>query len=722
MSRIGAGDDLRAATAVARDGGRLRRLLRPRTIALVGIPGDLTTPLARPLVALQRHGFPGRIFAVNPKHRAIGGLTCYPRVSALPDDVDVAWIAVPAAQVAATLAECVARGIRAVAIGTSGFAETGRDGAARQAEIRDIANAHGLTVLGPNSIGFVNCWDGIALTFSGLVDRERLLPGNVAVLSQSGGLGGSVANRLQDRRIGLSHFLSTGNEAGLGLNECLEFLVDDDRTQIVISIVETIRDGVGFIDAARRALEAGKPIIALRLGTSVVGRRTAASHTGALAGSLSAWEAAAAKLGVITVSEIDGLVDAAVWCSRAGCRRPVRRVAIVTSSGGAAIHTADRLSVAGIEVPSLSGDVAADLRGILPGYASPANPLDVTAGLSEETFVAALTAVARGRQYDAIVLPLNMLGRDQAAARIGGLARVGRETGITVAVCHFGGSLAAEAATLCDRLDVAAFSSAGALASAAQAGQVLDVARNRHRTREPLSVEPIALEERGLLSYASACRLLEQGRIGLPRQVLVPTAAAAEAWRGLPYPVAVKVVGRGFVHKTDRRAVRLGIQSDTELVAALDDLDRTTPMEDREGFLVQEMVAGVEVIVGVVRDASFGLVLMLGPGGIATEIAEDHRWLLIPVGREELHEALASIRALRALEGYRGSRRHDLEALIDTIVRVQQLALALGPELEEIELNPLIVCAEGDGCRAVDVLVRMADGTGRSSTSTGGLR
>jgi acyl-CoA synthetase (NDP forming) len=687
----------------------------------VGIPGDLTTPLARPLIALQRHGFPGRIFAVNPKHQAIGRLTCYPRVSALPDGVDVAWIAVPAAQVAATLAECVARGIRAVTIGTSGFAETGRDGAARQAEIRDIANAHGLTVLGPNSIGFVNCWDGIALTFSGLVDRERLLPGNVAVLSQSGGLGGSVANRLQDRRIGLSHFLSTGNEAGLGLNERLEFLVDDVRTRIVITIVETIRDGAGFIEAARRALEAGKPIIALRLGTSVAGQWTAASHTGALAGSLSAWAAAAAKLGVITVSEIDDLVDAAVWCSRAGCSRPVRRVAIVTSSGGAAIHTADRLSAAGIEVPSLSGDVAADLRGILPGYASPANPLDVTAGLPEETFVAALTAVARGRQYDAIVLPL-MLGRDQAAARIGGLARVEREMGITVAVCHFGGTLAAEAATLCDRLHVAAFSSAGALASAALAGQVLDVARNRHRTREPLPVEPIAIEERGLLSYASACRLLEHGRIGLPRQVLVPTAAPAEAWRGLSYPVAVKVVGRGFVHKTDRRAVRLEIQSDTELVAALDDLDRTTPMEGREGFLVEEMVAGVEVIVGVVRDPSFGLVLMLGPGGIATEIAEDHRWLLPPVGRDELHEALASIRALRTLEGYRGSRRHDQAALIETIVRVQQLALALGPELEEIELNPLIVCAERDGCRAVDVLVRMADGAGRSSTSTGGLR
>jgi acyl-CoA synthetase (NDP forming) len=400
----------------------------------------------------------------------------------------------------------------------------------------------------------------------------------------------------------------------------------------------------------------------------------------------------------------------------------VRRVVIVTSSGGAAIHTADRLSTAGIDVPPLDLSIGAELRAILPGYANPANPLDVTAGLPEETFVAALTAVARAKQYDAIVLPLNMLGRDQAAARIGGLARVGRESRITVAVCHFGGSQAAEAAALCDRLDVPAFSSAGSLASAAGACNMLHVAGNRHRAREVQPVAPVAIPERGLISYASACRLLEHAGIALPRQVEGPTVAEAQATKGVPYPVAVKVVGREFAHKTDKRAIRLGVANETELVAALDELDRTTPAEGREGFLVQEMVEGVEVIVGLVRDPTFGLVLLLGRGGIATELAGDHRWLLVPVDAEDIKEALGSINGLRTLEGYRGARRRDYGALIDTILRVQQLALGLGPDLEEIELNPLIVCAEGHGCRAVDVLIRVSDRTDVTSTPTGGLR
>lgn len=696
------------AQDVGRGGGRLHRLLAPRSVALVGIPGDPTNPLARPLLALQRHGFSGRVYPVNPRHRSIGALPCYPRVSSLPEPVDTAWLAVPADQVVRTLAECADFGIRAAVVASAGFAETGHDGKARQEEVRHVARTRGITVLGPNSIGFVNCAADVALTFSGLVEAPALIRGRVAVLSQSGGLGGSVANRLQDRRIGLSYLLSTGNEADLGLAECLEFLVDDEGTDAVVVIVEAIRDGRRFIQAARRALETGKPIIALRLGTSSVGQQVATSHTGALAGSLRAWEAAAAKLGVIAANDVGELVDAAVWCQRARRGDRVQRVAIITSSGGAAIHVADRLSAVGIDVPALEPTVAAELRAILPGYANPANPLDVTAGLPEETFVSALTALARGGQYDALVLPLNMLGGDRATARIGGLARVGRETGVPVAVCHFGGSLAAEAATLCDRLDVAAFSSATAMAWAAKASDAFEVARERERKADRSRLEPIVAEGDGLLPYQSACGLLERVGIGLPRQTIVTEVAPTGSWRGLPYPVAAKVVGRAFAHKTERQAIRLGLENEADLAGALLELDRATPSDGRDGFLVQEMVQGVEMIVGVVRDATFGLLLLIGRGGIATELAQDHRWLLMPATADEVEAALASISALRVLDGYRGLPRYDRKALVDSILRVQHLALALTPEVEEIEVNPLIVCADGQGCRAVDVLIRMS--------------
>lgn len=685
---------------------RLAPLLAPRSVALVGLPGDPRAPLARPLHALRRHGFPGRIYPVNPRHGSIDGVPCYPALGALPEPPDVAWVAVPEARVAAVLDECAALGIARVVVAAAGFAESGPEGATRQQALAARARDGGLTILGPNSIGFVNVWARVPLCFSAAVDAAALLPGEVAIVSQSGGLGGALLNRLQDRRIGASFLISTGNEADVTLAECLEFLLDEPRTGVVVLVVEGIRDGARFRQAAARALEAGKPVIALRLGTTEVGARLARSHTGAVVGSRQAWRAVADQLGLIVVEDAAEVVDAVVWTTRARAT-PLRRVAVVTSSGGAAVHLADALTHAGGELPALPAPAAARLRALLPPYATVGNPLDVTAGLADETFAAALEAVGQAGEVDALLLPVTMLAPEQATARLRAVGAVAATVPSAVAVCWLGGSVTAAGVEAADRAGLAAFTAVGPMVRTMAAVRAHRAVRARWAGRAVLGPPPaIAVEETGMLSYAASCRLLEGAGIALPRQALVGDVAAARAAaRALGYPVAVKVVGAGFAHKSERGAVRVGLATDAAVAEALAALAALSPGAGREGFLVQEVRTGVEVLVGVVRDPTFGLLLTVGPGGTATELADDHRALPLPATADELAALIASVPSLRGLGGHRGRPPADVEALVDLALRVGRLAEALGPRLRELDLNPVLVGPRGEGAVPVDVLV-----------------
>ena len=354
-------------------GSRLCNFFTPKAVALIGIPGDTSAPLARPLVALQAHGFEGRIYPINPRHDHLAGLRCYPSLAALPETPDLAWISVAGARVLGVLDECVQEGVRRAVIVSAGFAETDDAGRLRQSAITERARRSELTVLGPNSIGFANLWDRVPLSFSMAVTTPVLLPGDIAIVSQSGGLGGSVLNRLQDRRLGVSYFISTGNEADVGLTECVDFLLDDPRTKAIVLVLEGIRDGEEFVRVAGRALERDTPIVALRLGLTSVGGRLARSHTGAIVGSRRAWDAVVKRVGIVDVTDVAEIADALTWSRRANAG-PGRRVAVVTSSGGAAVHLADRLTDAGFELPPLGSETAERLHGILPGYATSSQP------------------------------------------------------------------------------------------------------------------------------------------------------------------------------------------------------------------------------------------------------------------------------------------------------------------------------------------------------------
>lgn len=685
---------------------RLQAFLAPRSIALVGIPGDVRSPLARPLLALRRHGFPGAVYPVNPRHASIGGVPCYASLGELPEPPDLAWIAVPGDRVLPVLDECVAAGVRGAVVVSAGFAESDADGQARQRGIAERAERHGLTVLGPNSIGFVNVWEGIPLSFSTALGVPRLVPGEVAIVSQSGGIGGAIFNRLQDRQLGVSYLLSTGNEADVGLNECLEFLVEDPRTRALALVVEGIRDGQEFRRVAARALEMDKAIVALRLGLTPLGGRLARSHTGAIVGSRRAWEAVASQLGIMVVDGVAAIPDVLVWMGRAGgaC---VRRVAVIASSGGAAVHLADHLTMAGFEVPPMGAATGERLRAVLPPYASLSNPLDITAGLPEETFEAALTAVAGSRDFDALLVPLTMLSDEQTEVRVTTIAGLGRQMRAPVGLCWLGGSLAAAGIALADRLGVASFPSPAGMIGAMAAARARQEARQRWLGRKPIEAEaPLAAFGRGVLSYAAACELLGRFGIPVPRQALAPDATAAvEAARRVGYPVALKVVGPDFLHKSDRGALRLGLGDEVEVLRAAGELLALAAGARHDGLLVQPMVAGLEVMLGAMWDDTFGPLLLLGPGGVAVELSQEHRCLALPTSEAEISAALDSVPSFRRLRGYRHEPARDRPALLEVIGQVSQLALALGPALRELDLNPVIVGAEGEGVSAVDVLV-----------------
>ena len=675
----------------------------------MGIPGDPTSPLARPLTALRRLGFPGKIFPVNPKYAELDGLKCYPRLGDLPEPVDMAWISVPALRVMEVLEECISLEIRSLAVVSAGFAETGGAGALNQAALSQRARETGITLLGPNSIGFINAWDRVPLSFSGALELPDIAPGPLAIVSQSGGLGGSVLNRAQDRRLGVSYLISTGNEAGITLSDCLEFLVEDDRTRAITLIVEQVRDGERFKAAAARALERGKPIIALKLGASETAARLALSHTGALVGSRRAWEAVALQLGFILAGDLSELTDLAVWCIRA---RPVmgKRVGAVTSSGGAAVQLADQLERHGLALPPLSRDTAQHLTQILPAYATAANPLDITAGLPEAVFARALQAFAADPDFDALLIPMTMLVGEPVRERVATITRVAREVEPPLAVAWLGGSLAEEGGRLLDEAEVARFTSSASMVLALRSTWDWTAARTAWLAREPVTAAPLRVNGRGVMPYADGCALLQRFGIPLPAQRLVRSVTeAVAAAKEIGLPVALKLVGPDFTHKSDAGGLSLHLASQREIRNTAKRLLDLAKGRACEGLLVQEMVGGVEVMVGVARDPTFGPLLLVGPGGIHAEVLPGHACRPLPVSREEGERLLDEVPALRLLSGHRGAPPRDRGALVEAILSVARLAGALGDQLGELDLNPLVVQDAGQGVRAVDVLMVLSE-------------
>ena len=432
MTEAGEGGKARAAAD-------LERLFAPRSIALVGIPRDLARPGARPLHFLRRHGYPGRLYPVNPGHRMIGDLPAYPTVDAVPEPPDVAWIGLPAGQAADAILACGRARIPFAVVLGAGFAETGEPGAVEQERLVECARQAGVRLLGPNTVGFVNAWDRVALTFSTVGKLDALAPGPVALLSQSGGLGGCLLDRAAARGLGVGLFVSTGNEADLSLADYLDWLVEDGRVRAIACLVEQVRQPDRVAAAVERAAARGIAVVALKLGASPTGSRAARSHTGSLAGGREAWRAWARSAGLLEVTELDHLVETAAHLARVPALEGPR-MAMATSSGGVAVLLADALEPRGFTFAPLAEETVRRVGALLPPYVTVANPLDITAGLPDETFGEVLAAVARDPGIDVVVVPLTMATAGGGAARASHVIKAARGSSKPLVVCWPGGT------------------------------------------------------------------------------------------------------------------------------------------------------------------------------------------------------------------------------------------------------------------------------------------
>jgi len=686
------------------DSALRKAFLQPRTVALVGASPDLTKNNSRPQRFLKRFGYGGRILPINPSRTEIFGERAYPDLRSAPGPIDHAFIMVPAAAVPDVIEQCCELRIPVATLFTAGFAELGPEGLERQRALVRRSRAAGLRLLGPNCMGLINVHDRIPLTVNAVIEREDLVPGPLSLVSQSGSMTGSILSRAQARGLGFSKLISVGNESDLGVGELADMLVDDDDTGAILLFLETFRDAERLAHAARRAFDAGKPVIAFKLGRSGVGRQVATSHTGAMTGPDEISNAFFREHGIIRVETFEGLFETPQLVM--GHKPPRgRRVSVVTGTGGAAAMVVDRLGVLGADVVGPSPEVIEALaeKDI---EISEAPLTDIPMGRSEGgRYSAILSALLASGHTDAVVSVIGSSAQNpqiivdrvlQAGPRNAkplGVFLAPRADNALVQLQASGVASFRTPESCADAVNAyldwkapGARPAAGVEAAAASA-----VAKGYMRAR---------LDEReaGALFAALGIKVADH-------RVITDTSTGID----LPGPFAVKLLSPDVPHKTDAGMVRLDVTKEAAPAIAqalLDEARSRFPTARIEGVLVQQMERGLaEVIVGFRRDPEIGPVVVLGMGGVAAELTRSITVRVAPVTTDTALEMISEVRELGLLQGFRNLPRGDCAALAGAIRAVSLLAQLTGRTVSEAEVNPLIVKAQGEGVVAVDALV-----------------
>lgn len=695
--------------------GSLDSLFAPRAIALVGVSGNPDSPYARPLQYLRTIGFAGDVYPVNPRYEELAGYRCYGSLRDLPGPLDLVMVLVAAAQVVDVVREAAAAGARAVVVCSSGFSEMGAAGKARERELLEVAREHGIRVVGPNSRGLFYLGSSLAATFTGAAATGFPKSGGAAYVGQSGAVGGVVLDLARESGIGLSGWVSTGNDLDVTAQEAAAHLIEQDDVRVLMLYVEAIPDGAPYTALARRASELGKHLVVLRSGRSDAGRRAIASHTGAMVPTDRAFDLVSAQAGVVLVDDVDEMVRV----GHALLSLPVpagNRVVIVTTSGGAGGLAADACAREGLAVEPLGPEVTDSVAELLPEFAALGNPVDVTVQLltrDDNGFAEVCRRLVAEASADALLVlvtsPMGALG-ERLARRIIDVTQTSRAPVLTAWMA--GREQTAAGRAMFRSVGLPLFDGPDMVARVTSRMVSRVVAPRSSGAALDAGVPPVvlpAVPDKSLIVEADGLPLLDAVGIPRPRAHLVTTAETLEqAIADLGGRAVVKIQSPRLLHKTDVGGVRIGVTVDEaptvfrELTALL--------QGDPEalGLLVQEMVAvGVELVMGVTSSpAGFPHILTVGFGGIATEIYADVASVLLPVDRESARHALLSLRAAPLLTGYRGRPAVDLAAAVDAVVALASLATALGPGFAEVEVNPVIVTP--DGACAVDFLLHMS--------------
>ncbi len=695
----------------------ISRLMRPQRVAVVGASADVTKTAGRPVAYLLKHGFSGDVYPVNPKATEICGLPCYPDIASLPSVPDVGIVLLGAERAHHAVKELAQLGCAAAIVLASGYTEVGEEGARRQAELLQAAGA--MRILGPNTIGLVNITDRIVLSASGALEMDHFPSGAISLVSQSGGILGSLLSRASARGIGLAKMISTSNEVDLELADFIDWLVDDEATRVIALYVETVRDTQKFRVAALRAAQAGKPIVAFKIGRSEAGAKAAISHTGALAGSDRMYDALFKQTGILRAQRFDELLDMPAALATGRTLRG-NRVAILTSTGGAGTLVSDALGVTGFETPPPDAETATKLRALQKGdhAALDRNPIDVTlAGLQPELLKGAISAVLASPTYDALVVIVGASAlampelMSNAIKSCMALSDKPILAYISPHAPHIG--------SLLTQGGVPAFSAPESCSAALVAMLHASQAKTPEPAQSIVTLDPLSALRTwpgGSLDEEQAKRLFSSFGITSVRETVVTTPEQAlAALTTLGERAVLKVLSSEILHKSEMGGVAVNVSAATisnrllQMKQEVKNKSGITP----ERFLVQEMVSGgIEIILGMHRDV-LGVAILLGMGGVTAELLQDTTLRLLPseggLSVETAREMAMSLKTWPLLDGYRGRAKADVNALVEAIVNFSSMVAALGDRLLEAEINPLFVLEQGQGVKAADGIVVLAN-------------
>ena len=691
----------------------ISRLFQPRSVAVIGASGDPRKTTGRPITYLMKHGYAGKVYPVNPKTDRIGDLPCYASIADLPEAPDVAIVLLGAARVHEAVRELAARGTAAAIVLASGFGETGEEGAARQSALLSATGQ--MRILGPNTIGLVNLTDRIILSASAALEMDGFEAGSVGLVSQSGGILGSILSRGAARGIGFSKLISTSNEVDLELSDFIEYLAQDPATQVIALYVETIRHPERFRRAVEIARAAGKSVVAYKVGRSEAGARAAISHTGAMAGSDRMYDAFFKQIGVIRAEQFNDLLDI---CSALITTRILKgkRIAVLTSTGGAGTLVADSLGVSGFETPAPDVVTAQALRDLQKGdeAALDRNPIDVTlAGLDPVLLRGIIRAVLASPLYDALVVVVgssSLAMPDLVADAIRDCLGDSDKPILAYVSPH-----APNVVKVLEGRGIPAFLNPESCAVAFKAMEI--VSRSLPTFTTLLNTQdPSTLKGReGALNEFEASQLFGQYGIHCAQTLVVHSAQeAVAAAQKLAGPVVLKVLSSEILHKSEVGGVRLGLTVES-LPNAFDQMVKDVRKHmglEAKSFIVQPMLrAPAELIFGMHKDP-LGTALMVGMGGITAELMNDSVLCLLPPGKVISEEqALGLLKQLKSwplLDGYRGKPKLDVSAVVQAMIGFSMMVASLGERLLEAEINPLLVMEAGQSAIAADAVVILA--------------
>jgi acetate---CoA ligase (ADP-forming) len=690
----------------------LENLFNPKSIAIVGASqtkGKLGNAVLQNVIDC---GYKGKIYPINPTTAEICGLKAYKSVKDVPGEVDLVTIVVPGKFVLESLEECGQKGVKSAIVISAGFRETGHEGLLAERKMAELAKQYGMRIVGPNCLGVIDTRAPYNATFAiGMPGK-----GNIAFMSQSGALCTSILDIALAEDINFSSFISLGNKADLNEIDFLEAWQDDKDTKVVMAYLEGIADGQRFIDIARRATKI-KPMVAIKSGTTSGGSRAVSSHTGTLAGSERAYEAAFKQAGIIRANSVGEMFDFTVAFSRQPLPKS-GQVAIITNAGGPGIMATDALEKSGLALASFAPETTARLREVLPTTASVHNPVDVIGDAKADRYKAAIDTIIKDPNVGAllVILTPQYMTEIEGTARL--IAAAAETTDLPILTSFMGEANTNAGIKILTENSIPNYIFPERAVAALKAMEMQRQWEIRPQPEfETFAVDKTKVAEvfkrvrgdnRLEIGDAEAREILEAYGIPQPKSMLCRNVDEAVAFaEEVGYPVVMKISSPDILHKTDVGGVRLNVTGASEVRDSFDLLiyraQKFMPKAQIWGCLVQQQVrGGKEVILGMNRDPQFGPLVMFGLGGIYVEVLKDVAFRIAPFSKIEAEELVKEIRSYKLLKGVRRQAPSDINALVDTLLRISQLVVDF-PEIVEMDINPLMVFEEGHGVLGIDM-------------------